>query len=212
MSTERPAPTLAETFGSIDVYLFDQLLKGRLRPGMRVLDAGCGGGRNIKYLLQEGYDVWAIDRQPDSIESVRALSSNINPALPSNRFKVADIQEMPFPDKSFDFVIANAVLHFSEDEASFVQALDELWRVLAPGGLLFTRLSSDIGIEDRLTSLGGRRFRLPSGPEWFLVDEAMMLSHTQRLGAQLVDPIKTTNVQGLRCMTTWILRKHLPKP
>lgn len=207
MSTERPSATLAETFGSIDVYLFDQLLKARLRPGMRVLDAGCGGGRNIKYLLQEGYDVSAVDRQTEAVESVRKLSANIGTNLPPEHFQVADIQEMPFPSESFDFVIANAVLHFSDDETSFVRGLDELWRVVAPGGLLFTRLSSDIGIEERLTSLGGRRFRLPNGPEWFLVDEAMMLAHTERLGALLVDPIKTTNVQGLRCMTTWIIGK-----
>ena len=41
--------TLQDEFGNIDIYLFDQLLRARLRPGMRVLDAGCGGGRNLVY-------------------------------------------------------------------------------------------------------------------------------------------------------------------
>ncbi len=37
--------TLSEEFGAIDIYLFDQLLRGRIRPGMRIFDAGCGYGR-----------------------------------------------------------------------------------------------------------------------------------------------------------------------
>ena len=45
---------LRAQFGAIDVYLFDQLLRGAIRPGMRVLDAGCGSGRNLVYLLREG--------------------------------------------------------------------------------------------------------------------------------------------------------------
>ena len=56
--------TLQDEFGSIDIYLFDQLLRARLRPGMRVLDAGCGGGRNLVYLLRNGFDVWATDAAP----------------------------------------------------------------------------------------------------------------------------------------------------
>jgi len=51
----------------------------------------------------------------------------------------------------------------------------------------------------------------PDGSEAYLVDEGRLLAATARLGAELVDPIKTTNVQGLRCMTTWVLRRsHAP--
>jgi hypothetical protein len=45
------------------------------------------------------------------------------------------------------------------------------------------------------------------GAEWFLVDEPMLLAYTNELGAELVDPLKTTIVQSRRCMTTWVLRK-----
>ena len=57
----RPLSDLERQFGQIDIYLFDQLLRGRIRPGMRVLDAACGGGRNLVYLLQSGFEVFATD-------------------------------------------------------------------------------------------------------------------------------------------------------
>jgi 2-polyprenyl-3-methyl-5-hydroxy-6-metoxy-1,4-benzoquinol methylase len=47
----QPADNLRREFGDIDIYVFDQLLRGRITEGMRVLDAGCGGGRNIVYMM-----------------------------------------------------------------------------------------------------------------------------------------------------------------
>jgi len=182
---------LIEQFGHIDVYLFDQLLRGRITPEMRVLDAGCGGGRNLVYLQRRGACTIGLDRDPQSAASVRGT-----------------VDALPFPDDSFDGVICNAVLHFAPDEPSFAALVDELWRVLAPGGLFFARLASDIGIEERVRRLRGRWCELPDGTERFLVDEALLIETGERLGASLLDPIKTTNVQGLRCMTTWVLGKH----
>ena len=62
---------LSEEFGAIDIYLFDQLLRGRIRPGMRIFDAGCGYGRNLVYLLREGYDVFGVDNDPAAIAGDR---------------------------------------------------------------------------------------------------------------------------------------------
>ena len=55
---------LLAQFGPIDIYLFDQILRGRIARGMRVLDAGCGSGRNLVYLLREGYEVFGVDADP----------------------------------------------------------------------------------------------------------------------------------------------------
>jgi hypothetical protein len=79
--------------------------------------------------------------------------------------------------------------------------------VLKPGGLLFCRLASDIGMEGRFDQIAGRRFRLLDGSERYLVDEALLLRLTAELGGQLMDPLKTTVVQGQRSMTTWVVRK-----
>ena len=88
--------------------------------------------------------------------------------------------------------------------------LAQLWRVLRPGGLLFCRLASTIGMRfERIGSdPAGRLFQLPNdGPVWYLVDEAILLHLTASLAATLVDPLKTTVVQDSRSMTTWVLRK-----
>lgn len=196
------SPSLAERFGPIDIYLFDQLLKGRIQPAMRLLDAGCGRGRNLIYLVGAGHDVHAVDADEANVAAVRERM----PALADARVQVAQVEALPFADDAFDVVVSNAVLHFARDHDHFDAMVAEMLRVLAPGGMLFVRLASDIGLEDRVERLGGGRARLPDGSTRYVVDEARLLAWTERAGATLLDPIKTTNVQGLRCMTTWVLR------
>jgi len=196
-----------EQFGDIDIYVFDQILRGRIAPGMRIIDAGCGGGRNILYLLRNGYDVAGCDRDHHAVEAVRALTSRVAPHLPGGNFRVEPIEAMSFPDACADVVLASAVLHFAADEAQFEGMVRELWRVLKPGGMLFARLASTIGMESRVVPVRGRVHRLPDGSERYLVDEDVLLELTARLGGELLDPIKTTVVQDQRAMTTWVVRK-----
>lgn len=195
-------------FADIDIYLFDQLLRGRITPGMRVLDAGCGTGRNLVYLLKQGYDVAGCDRDPAAVETVRALASRLAPRIPAENFRVEAIERLTFPDASADVVLASAVLHFASGDHQFEAMVTGLWRVLARGGLLFARLASSIGIENQVEAVSGRRFRLPDGTERYLVDEPLLMDLTARLGGELLDPIKTTVVQGQRSMTTWVVRKN----
>jgi tellurite methyltransferase len=199
---------LRDQFGDIDIYLFDQLLRGRIGPGRRVLDAGCGHGRNLVYLLSTGIDVAACDRDHGAVETVRAMASRLAPHLPGANFRVEAVEAMTFPDGCADVVISSAVLHFADSEPQFDAMIDSMWRVLAPGGMLFCRLASSIGIEARVRQIAGRRHRLPDGSDRFLVDEAMLLALSDRLGAALLDPIKTTVVQDQRAMTTWVVRKN----
>lgn len=198
---------LRRLLGDIDIYLLDQIQRGRLRPGMRVLDAGCGGGRNSHYLLQAGFEVHAADRDEQALGAFRDRARALDVDWSDERAVVADLARLPFPDGHFDAVVCNAVLHFCASPGDQAACLDELWRVLAPGGLLWTRLASSIGLEGRTEDLGGGRHRLPDGSVRLLVGEEDLLEHTGRLGATLPDPIKTTNVQGQRCMTTWVLAK-----
>lgn len=197
-----------ETFGNIDIYLFDQILKSRFSPDMKILDAGCGGGRNIVWLLREGFDVSAIDQNPEAIEQVKRLAKSIAPNLQTENFQTAPVEKIPFADSSFDWVISSAVLHFAENQVHFDAMLAEMWRTLKPNGILFTRLASSIGIEDKIVEVGNGRYKIPDGSERFLVDEELLISKTEQLGGKLIEPIKTTNVQNLRCMTTWVLQKN----
>lgn len=200
---------LLEQFGNIDIYLFDQLLRGNISPGMRVLDAGCGGGRNLVYLLREGYDVFGVDGSREAVEFVRSMAATLAPRLEAGNFRVEAIEAMSFPEAFADVVLSNSVLHFARDERQFEAMLRGMWRVLRPGGLLFCRLGSTIGMPSEWGAqrVGGRRFLLPGGADWYLVDEAILMDLTESMGGELVDPLKTTVVQGMRCMTTWVVRK-----
>jgi SAM-dependent methyltransferase len=199
---------LPSLFGPIDIYLFDQILRGRIAPGMTVFDAGCGQGRNLVFFLREGYGVSGVDPAPAAVEAVRMLAARLAPGLPATNFRAEAVESNSFKDGCADVVVSSAVLHFARDEGHFRAMLEGSWRVLKPGGLFFCRLASSIGMEDRMVARGNRRFTLPDGSERFLVDEPYLLALTRELEGRLLDPLKTTVVQDQRCMTTWVLRRN----
>jgi tellurite methyltransferase len=198
--------TLQEQFGQIDIYVFDQILRGNIDAEMTIVDAGCGYGRNLVWLLRSGTQVFAVDASEEAVAHVRALAAELAPRLAAENLRVGVLEAMPFADELADVVICNSVLHFARDEDHFLKMVEELWRVLKPGGLLFCRLGSRIGME--FPHVHGQVYRIGDGSEWFLVDEAALLDMTAQMDAILVDPLKTTIVQDYRCMTTWVLRKR----
>ena len=202
-----PSRDLQQQFGSIDIYLFDQLLKGRITSEMCVLDAGCGGGRNLIYFFRSGFNVSGVDQSIEAIAQIRSLAAQIAPHLPPDNFRVAAIEQMPFGGESFDVVISSAVLHFARDEAHWHSMVREMWRVLKPGGIFFARLASTIGMEDQVNQIEGRRYQLPDGSDRFLVDEQMLLGTTKAIGGEWLEPLKTVVVQNMRSMSNWVLRK-----
>lgn len=197
---------LQQAYGNIDIYLFDQLLKGRYDHCKKILDVGCGNGRNLIYFLRNNYEVFGVDPQPQAIEYVRELSVALAPGNPVENFMVCAAENLPFPNATFDLVISSAVLHFAKDSLHFETMLQAMFQVLKPGGYFFARLASDIGIEHLVKPLGNNRYILSDGTERFLVNEQVLLKYTNRVGV-LYEPLKTTNVQNMRCMTTWCVQK-----
>ena len=200
---------LETEFGQIDIYLFDQILRGRITRRDRIVDAGCGWGRNLVYFLRSGFDVSGLDGDADAIANVRALAAELAPALPPDRFRAEPLEASSFPDACATVLLSSAVLHFARDDQQFDAMLAGSWRLLAPGGVWFCRLASTIGFESQVRRIGpdGRRHRLPDGTDRYLVDEALLVERTRLLGGQLLDPLKTTVVQDQRAMTTWVVRK-----
>ena len=188
---------LQNQFGEIDIYLFDQLLRGRFDARRKILDAGCGSGRNLPYFVAHGFEVAAIDREAAAVHAIRPLVPGV---------VLGELEALPWQDAAFDAVISSAVLHFARDADHWEAMVRELWRVLAPGGLFFARLASSIGIEPLLPATTGR-MRLPDGSQRFVVDEQMLLRLTAECRGELLDPLKTTVVQGQRAMTTWVAKK-----
>lgn len=208
---------LPEWFGGIDIYLFDQLLKGRLTPEMRVLDAGCGSGRNLVYFLRTGYQVFGVDESSAAIAQTRSVAAELAPHLPAENFRVEPVEQMSWKSADcqednivagFDLVVSSAVLHFARDETHWHAMVNEMWRVLKSGGMLFARLASTVGIEEQIRLLDGRRYRLPDGSDRFLVDAPMLRRVTAALGGTFIEPIKTTVVDNMRAMTTWVIEKQ----
>ena len=159
---------LQQSYGNIDIYLFDQLLKGRYDNAKKVLDVGCGSGRNLIYFLRNGYDVFGIDPNPQAVEMVKELSAALAPDNPLENFVVGSAENLPYNDATFDLIICSAVLHFAKDGQHFNTMLRAMFRVLKPGGYFFARLASDIGIEKLVKPLGNDRYILPDGSERFL--------------------------------------------
>ena len=199
--------TLQEQFGSIDIYLFDQLLGGRLQPGMSLLDAGCGGGRNLVYFLRNGFKVYGVDQSATAIVQAKSLATELLNAIESDQFRVENVERMSFGNETFDVVLSSAVLHFANDEEHWQSMVSEMWRVLKPGGIFFARLASTVGIEDQIQPINGRRYHLPDGSDRFLVDFEMLDKTTKSLGGEWLEPFKTVVVHNLRSMSNWCLRK-----
>jgi tellurite methyltransferase len=200
------ADRLKDQFGDIDIYLFDQVLRGRITRGMRILDAGCGNGRNLVLLLREGFDVTGVDERPDAIERTRELARRIAPALPEDRFRIEPVESMSQANASVDVVLSSAVLHFARDDSHWMAMVREMWRVLAPGGILFARLATTVG-QTALRPVGGGRYVMPDGDVRYLVDHERLARVTIELGGSLLDPLRSSVVHERRSMGTWVVRK-----
>ena len=196
---------LTAQFGTIDVYWFDLFLRGQIQRADRILDAGCGRGRNLVYPLQAGYDVWACDANADAVLAVRDLAKRIAPDWPENRVQQADLRALPYEDAAFDVVLANAVLHMAPDHAACERMVQELGRVLAPGGLLLARLASGLCLNARALEDG--RHAMPDGTTRYIAGFGRVSAWTEELGATWVYPLKTTIVGDQRAMSTWCIRK-----
>ena len=101
----RPSAEVRSWFGEIDIYLFDQIIKGRFDHRRRVLDAGCGDGRNLVYFLRRGFTCFGVDQDPAAVEHVRGLAATLSPKLPLHNFYIGDIEHLPWDGRSMDAVI-----------------------------------------------------------------------------------------------------------
>ncbi|MCE9635149.1 MAG: class I SAM-dependent methyltransferase [Planctomycetes bacterium] len=187
-------------------------MRGRLRPPIRLLDVGCGDGRNLEPFLRAraegGYEIHGIDASAEAVSKTRALAAALAPSAPPANFRINGAEDLdPLRDGTFDAVLCIAVLHFARDRAHFDAMLRGLWSVVRPGGLLFVRLATKPGPGIAAVPLGHGRYKLGDGSERFLVEESDLVIATTSMGATLLDPLKTVQVDGQRAMTTWVLRR-----
>lgn len=115
--------------------VLDELRAGSLRaaPGARVLDLGCGSGKNAVLLEESGFEVYGIDVSPTAVARCRTLVSH------PERFVATSATRLPWPGGTFHRVLDLGCLHcMPADERP--AAVAEIARVLAPGGVLLSRI------------------------------------------------------------------------
>ena len=193
-----------------DIYLLDQILRENVPENARVADLGCGSGRNLRFFLEQGHEVFGCDSDPVALVATRRMAAELGCVDPDTRFLQAAVESVDFEPGAFDLVICNAVLHFARDDAHFDLMTEAMHRLLRPGGMAFARLASTHGLEDRVEprpESGENWYRLPDGSDRYLVSLEQLVRRTAELEVELVDPIKTVNVQNRRCMTTWVWRR-----
>ncbi|CAD5269436.1 MULTISPECIES: bifunctional 2-polyprenyl-6-hydroxyphenol methylase/3-demethylubiquinol 3-O-methyltransferase UbiG [unclassified Imperialibacter] len=193
--------------GNIDIYLLDQILKGRFEGKSKVLDVGCGEGRNLIYFAKEGFDVYGFDQSPSALQMLRYLLKGTSQGFDERKLIEGNAKSLPLPAGYFDIVISSAVLHFAESVDAFHKQMAELFRVLAPDGILFIRMTSDIGLPDATENLGNGRYLIPDGSARFLLTRSLIKEIVDKFSWQLIEPVKTTVVDDVRCMTTLVFRK-----
>ena len=194
---------LKDILGNLDIYLLDQIVKGRYKQQDKILDAGCGSGRNMYWFYHNQYNIWAVDRDLEQIKLVRELYPHY-----SNRFTVSELDKILHNNGEFHHIICNAVLHFARNEKHFVDMMGEMLRVLKVNGSIFIRMASNIGIEHLVVPLDHGVFSIPDGTERFLLTRELLDSLMLQFNLTYLEPLKTTNVHDIRCMSTIVLLKN----
>jgi ubiquinone/menaquinone biosynthesis C-methylase UbiE len=195
--------SIQEFLGQTDIYLVDQIMKGRYVPSDKILEAGCGGGRNMDWFVKNNFQVYGIDQSEAAILNLRSKY----PDLEEEKLKVGMIEKIPFEDNYFDHIISSAVLHFAKSETHFKDMMGEMLRVLKPEGSLFIRMTSDIGIEEKVVLLENGNYQIPDGSMRFLLTRNVLKDLMKTFPISFLEPLKTVNVDDMRCMSTLIFRK-----
>ncbi|WP_340200518.1 class I SAM-dependent methyltransferase [Ascidiimonas sp. W6] len=193
---------ITKLIGNTDIYVIDQILKGRYSEGQKILDAGCGYGRNLKWFFHNKFDIYGVDCSEEAI-----LEAKIMYAESAGNFIKSDIKKMPFKNHFFDHIITSAVLHFANDKAHFYKMISELERVLKVKGSLLVRMASSFATNNAFEHIQNGIYALRDGDERFLMNQEILDTICNDFKLSLIEPIKTTNVNDLRCMTTLVFEK-----
>ena len=208
MSPPQPSDDLRREFGDIDIYLFDQLHRGRIRDGMSILDAGCGGGRNLVYSCAEASTCSARMQTTRRSARVRQLAI-------SARARAAG---RPFPRRASrtHVVFRRDVRRRHQQRGHAFRARraalarDARRDVARPeAGRTVLRASRD---DDRTRVAGQARWpadatSCPTATSAFSSMRTFIMLATRTVGGELLDPLKTSVVQNTRSMMTWVMRK-----
>lgn len=186
--------------GNVDVYVIDQLLKGAIHKEQRLLDAGCGSGRNFSYFANNNFNITGIDPNDEHIRYLKQKHPKHNHALiPSS---IEDFH----PSQLFDYIICNAVLHFAQDHDHFEHLFECLIHLLNENGIVFIRMTTDQGMSDLNKSETGVH-HLPDESTRYLITRSRLSDLCAKHKLSMIAPFKTVLVENWRSMATIVLMK-----
>ena len=194
--------------GKTDIYLIDQLMKGRITTNMRILDAGCGDGRNSEYFIRNNFDIWGFDQKKEPIQQLKETAKHWNPSYDLSKFTVASLENPPFTGASFDYIISSAVLHFAKSREHFIALFEAMVHLLQSQGILWIRMTAKHTIDHLAQQLHDDIYLLPDGSTRYLLDQSVLLDLMKKHHLEFLDPFKTTNVSDIRTMSTIVLQKN----
>ena len=179
----------------------DLILKGNVNPSSRVLDIGCGEGRNGIYFIQNGYEYHGWDTDESKISLLEYLSKSIIGAKVT--FEIQDFRRAS-SNETYDLIICSRVLHFAESEEDFYEMWKKLTSLLSSGGIIY--LSMDSVIE---TSIGKRlesgKVEFPDGKIRFTLTKELYVEIKK--GFEEIEPLRTLvhhkeRAQSFLCLDT----------
>lgn len=184
---------LNQQLGNIDLYLLDQILKGRFEGRQRILDAGCGEGRNLKYFIDQGREVHGVDNNPMAIKMAQMTYRE-----QKDNFKVGSLESLEYDDDYFGAIICSAVLHFARDEAHFIAMMEAMVRALKPTGLFFIRMATTEGLSAKEQEEQGFTY---------FINLETLNRLIEKFNLRMLEPFKTVVVANKRSMATIVLEK-----
>ncbi|MDT8418446.1 MAG: class I SAM-dependent methyltransferase [Lutibacter sp.] len=194
--------TLKKSINGVDIYILDQILKDCYQPGAKILDAGCGNGRNLKWFYETGFEIHGTE-----IDQKKLHECKDSYPQQKNNFIEAFVEQMPYESNSFDHLVCIAVLHFAHDLDHYLKMFNELLRILKPQGSLLIRTATNIGIENEVQHLGDGIFKFPDGTTRFLLTLDILKKLESDRRFNWTENVKTTIVAHKRAMTTLVLQK-----
>jgi ubiquinone/menaquinone biosynthesis C-methylase UbiE len=158
------------------------MIGGHLKPGMTILELGCGTGSFTGELARSGADVIAIDVSPELLEIARANSS-----APNVRYEIQNAYALTYSDATFDSIVGSSILHHLEIE----EALREIYRVSKPGGTIYftepNMLNPQIAIQKNVPWIKRRLGDSPDETAFFRWSLRRLLTQTGYSDVQ-IDP------------------------
>lgn len=160
-NTEKPSGNMSE---------FTRLLQGN----ERILDAGCGPGRDVIYLAQQGFSVTGIDASPIAIALAQEKTKNLEEA----RFVIGEIEWAPFGDWSFDAAYSGYTMRGK----TIPRQAQELSRVIKPKGILFVALFTRTEYEasSQRDEVNPESFVLESFERHFEIQDKLKKTYTEK--------------------------------